>query len=408
MSPLEISNRELLGFFAVALPLAAAYAFILYRLYASILRKGYQSPFLTFAMLSVFFASILLGGLCASMAPGLCWSCTPAQNPETYQVALIWPHIWQFARYFSVGSVLPVLAAVVIAPLVPTRARTFGARRVRMPWRPLSRLFLVLIPLATLASLIWQLGFSNWFRISVLLLFAYRGCAYMAKRLSAPGLQTALQEDARLPVFYLRAFAGEDKPFTTLSYGECETFGVPMLNPQAWRHPATLEQYFDVHIRQQVGPFVALGDPYDYAPPGGASRDYFADDNWIAAFHDLAQRCRFAIMRAGDASDNVRRELGMLRDSGLLSKLFVVTQPSRRRYILPKSWAIAADQRSWKKFSDVLSACSINACPYPGLGSVVTFESSAAIPVSSGATSPGDYVVAILARIAGTSGQGSP
>ena len=402
MSPLEISNRELLGFFAVAVPLTAAYAFILYRLHASLRRKGYQSPFLSFAMISVFFASVLLGGYAASMAPGLCWTCTPAQNPETFQAALIWPHIWQFARYFIVGSVLPVLAAAFIAPLVPTRARTSGARRVRMPWKPLSRVFLLLIPLSTLASFIWQLGFSNWFRVTILLLFAYRGCAYMAKRLSTPGLQTALQTDSRLPVFYLREFAGEDKPFTTLSYGDCEKFGVPMLNPQAWRHPATLEQYFDVHIRQEVGPFVALGDPYDYAPPGGASRDYFADDNWIAAFHDLAQRCRFAIMRAGDASDNVRLELGMLRDSGLLSKLFVVTKPARKRSIVPKSWAIAADRRSWAKFSAVLSACRINECPYPGPGSVVTFESSAAIPISSGAASPGDYVVAILSRIAGT------
>src|SRR5262245_66008605 len=85
MSPLETSNRELLGFFAVAIPLVAVYVLVLYRLHAHVRRKGYQSPFLTFAMMSVFFASVLLGAYGASMAPGLCWSCTPAQNPDTFQ-----------------------------------------------------------------------------------------------------------------------------------------------------------------------------------------------------------------------------------------------------------------------------------------------------------------------------------
>jgi hypothetical protein len=100
--------------------------------------------------------------------------------------------------------------------------------------------------------------------------------------------------------------------------------GLPVISLQAWRHPATLEQYFDIEIRQRIGPLVALGDPNDYVPPGGAAREYFADEQWIAEFRGLAGRCRFLIMRAGK-SENLQRELSMLRELSLLDNLFIVT-----------------------------------------------------------------------------------
>lgn len=73
---------------------------------------------------------------------------------------------------------------------------------------------------------------------------------------------------------------------------------------------------------------MALGDPNDYVPPGGAAREYFADEQWIAEFRKLAGCCRFLIVRAGK-SENLQRELSMLRELSLLDKLFIVTARHR-------------------------------------------------------------------------------
>jgi hypothetical protein len=220
----------------------------------------------------------------------------------------------------------------------------------------------------------------------------------MAKRLAAPDIVETLASDHRAPVFYLREFAQEDRPFTTISYDECERLDVPMLNAQAFRHPATFEQYFDFDIRQKIGPFVALGNPYDYAPPGGASREYLADDQWMDAFRDLAKRSSLIVMHTG-GSANLQRELTMLGEMELTQKLFVFTKPKAKRRVLLESRVVASENKKWQEFANLFSKSELTPCEYPGLGAVLTFQDDAAVVIVRGCTAPEQYVSAIESRL---------
>src|SRR5262249_48354787 len=152
------------------------------------------------------------------------------------------------------------------------------------------------------------------------------------------------------PVLYLRPFDREDERFALLSWNESQQLGIPIRSLNNWAHPATLEEYFAQEIKRSVGPFIALGDPYDYIPPGGAERAYFDDDRWQDVSSAPAQQSRFMLMRPSH-SDNLRLELQLIRDLGLLGKLFILTSPARKRRFLPKSWSTARERRDWKSFT---------------------------------------------------------
>jgi hypothetical protein len=62
-----------------------------------------------------------------------------------------------------------------------------------------------------------------------------------------------------------------------------------------------------------VGPFIALRDPYDYIPPGGAERGYFDADNRQGVFTALAKRLmdrRRVIDPRSSSSKPVSRDAG--------------------------------------------------------------------------------------------------
>ena len=106
---------------------------MLFRLDRKIRAKGYQSPFRLLGMTLAFLVSFGMGGYLAALAPGICWQCTPADNPGAFQPAFIGTHIWQFARYFSACSAIPILLVTAIGFTLPSHARRFGGRGVRMP-----------------------------------------------------------------------------------------------------------------------------------------------------------------------------------------------------------------------------------------------------------------------------------
>lgn len=395
MSPFAVSNWEFLAQCSFAFVLIGIYGYVAFRLDRYVRRKGYQSPFRIIGMILAFFCAVGLGFYSDWLSPESCWNCSPAANPEYFKPELLWGHVQRFVLRFSVGITLGMIPIAGIALVVPRRARRFGARHIRMPWQALAYLSLALIPVSLLAAWFWDLGWTSVFRLFIVLYGTYASSAYLAKRLRAKGLKQALQNDPRAPVLYLRAFENEDEMFVSLSYDESQQLGVPIRNLSAWRHPATLEEYFAQEIKRSVGPFIALGDPYDYAPPGGAEREYFEDDGWQDVFRDLAHRSRFLLMRPEHAS-NLLWELQFIRNSGLLGNLFIVTRPVLSRRFLPRAWSEHWEKRDWDKFATAIISSGLYVGEYPGRGAVVSFDlEGKSVLVVAHSRMPADYISAI-------------
>jgi hypothetical protein len=74
-----------------------------------------------------------------------------------------------------------------------------------------------------------------------------------------------------------------------------------------------------------LGPVVAIGVPGS-APPFGAARTYFDDDQWKAAVAELASEAR-ALVIVVDDTEGVVWELSHIRNAGLTSKTLYFLPP---------------------------------------------------------------------------------
>jgi hypothetical protein len=391
----DAANQEVLATLASELVWIAICGYIVYRVDGYIRRRGYQSPFRAMLTFGAYIVALGFGFYSEYSAPGACWKCTPAANPDYFRPELVWPHVRAALTHFWASTTLGVAVIAAAAVGIPRRARRFGARPVVFPWRLVSRFWLILTSLSTLAFVVRKVSASTGWRLGILCFGLYKACDYLASRARTKGMTEALREDPRAPVLYLRVFEAEEEAFATLSFDECQELGVLMRNPTAWRHPATLEEYFTREINRCVGPLVALGDPYDYLPPMGASREYFHDVDWQAEFQAVARRCRFILMRP-EFSENLLLELQSLRTGGLLDKLCVVSRPAPKLKCLPRWWSLHRDQRRWQKFAVALCTVGLDVGQDPGLGAVVSFDRlGRAVRLAADAQTPGQYVAAI-------------
>ena len=393
MSPLEVSNWESVLIAASGLVLMATFGFVVFSLDRHVRRKGYQSPFRAGGMILGFMAMVAAGGYWVSRSPELCWSCSPSENPSYFDRELIGAHVREFATRFSVGMTIGLVVLSGIAGAVPRRARRFGHRKIKFPWRVMAFLWLTLIPSAILAASVGKLEWRRAYQVSMVALGGYSGASYLARRTRLKGLEQALLDDARSPVLYLRSFEDEERMFTSLPLTEAQELGVPIRNPLAWKHPATLEEFLAKEINERLGPFIALGDPYDYLPPGGAERQYFDDAQWQEIFLSLSRTTRCMV----DRSKNLILEIQLLRDSDQLHKLFVLTPPDFRSRFAPRFLFRYFDERTWKLFATEMERIGLDAAQYPGRGSVVRFwPDGKASRVQGALQTPADYVSAIL------------
>lgn len=137
-------------------------------------------------------------------------------------------------------------------------------------------------------SVIWNVGdwVEDWgvgglFAFGVLTLlgvgsyFLGPQLIFEAKRHTAPSAQTLLTRDPRPPVPYFRSFSAD-----RISTGQGEE-----------------EQL--AKLMQDVGPFVAIGDPGELLPYVGAARFYVPDKEWRRAVHDLLTNAPLVILRLG-------------------------------------------------------------------------------------------------------------
>lgn len=124
---------------------------------------------------------------------------------------------------------------------------------------------------------------------SVLTAMAFVGAAILhrGRKLLARSGSTALVEDGRPPVVYLRSFAADQQGAGVIS-------SWTLLRPSYYTDEEQLAM-----VMNEIGPFVAIGDPHETLPDLGAARIYVGDQDWQRTIRHLVTRAALVIMRAG-------------------------------------------------------------------------------------------------------------
>jgi hypothetical protein len=130
-------------------------------------------------------------------------------------------------------------------------------------------------------------------------------------------LKDAAIEDTRRPVLYLRNFADESRQFLARGIRMPANTGL-LTVVSAFAHGGvpthemeplmTLEAYFAAAIEDNLGRFVALGNPDDYFSSTGAAREYCAEADWLTRFHELSAEASAILLSPGYAG-SLRWEL---------------------------------------------------------------------------------------------------
>ena len=206
-------------------------------------------------------------------------------------------------------------------------------------------------------------------------------------------------------VLYLRAFDEERRPFVfgprsalkqyTSQFGAHAPLqrGDPTLR-------LTLEDYLEEAITAQLGPFVALGNPYDRLAPDGATREYAQDAQWQERFLDLATSATCIVVSIGGSS-NLEWELKQIKERELGQKVCLFTSPivpGTDDKILNRLRSTAATRaktlaEDWERASATLGRAGFTCAENPGPGAVVAFdEQGASVLLTTDATSPADFI----------------
>lgn len=128
-----------------------------------------------------------------------------------------------------------------------------------------------------------------------------------------------LQEDPRAPVVYLRPFAADNQGAGVVS-------SWPLLKYGYYTDEEQLAM-----VLNEIGPFVAIGDPAETLPDLGAVRVYVRSGDWQAQVTDLVSRAALVIMRAG-TSDGFWWEFGLVRGTVRPDRLLVLVPDDEKDY----------------------------------------------------------------------------
>jgi hypothetical protein len=292
---------------------------------------------------------------------------------------------------FGIGILtLVAFGSAVLVRKLPKRrdsTRMFGPRRVRFPFISLGCLIIA----GSIAGAVALLSFDHMLPFYMLIPAGW-GFFFIVYGLSIRNPETiegALKSDARLPVLYLRAFKSENLAFVLTAVGSGRSARLESIS---------FERHLGSAIRERIGPFVALGNPEDYLPHGGAVRTYAGDEGWYENFERLAGRAACIVMNVSD-SNNLKRELTFIRREGLQRRLFIFTNTMKRKsaaYLIFESRLLAwtssrlygprpADMplltdtsgslATWEHFAENLGKLGFQLGNDPGRGAVVTFDS---------------------------------
>jgi hypothetical protein len=366
-------------------------------------RKGY-SPALA--------ATVVLGGAFITVAAGIVLLDSFWYGRETMVTLLIFP--------------VPALVVTVLVALLPRRPRRAGERRSSFLSSPACRVLeagLLVVARAAIVPVIFSLVALSGYVIGIwpkseladnlsdvrwgilILGFGAATLRFARERLGAPGLAEAVAADTRPAVLYLRAFRQESDPFAWVIPKEHSRYTrrQPVIN----RTIVTFEQYLGAEFARQLGPFIALGNPFDSVPPEGAARSYAPDEDWQRHFCALAGAAA-AIVMDGSRSNNLRWELTEITRNGWQHKLFLLTSPAAQLRdafirIVNAVWRLAKGVRipRWEQFAAELKDAGLYVPPIePDLGSVVAFDAAGRAEVLIRcAQRPEEFVTAVRTRL---------
>lgn len=383
-------NGNIIGIFIglIIFILLMIYLYYLSYLKFYLRKKGYKNPFMASFIGILFlipFIIVFISG----------FSILPI-NANFFDFVFIIVGLILFAG-------LATTAVVLLLPI--KKSRVPGQRKIHLPYFMIGiALIAIGILLIILEYIIESKRITNSFMIMISLTPTIIYCFYMARRAKSRSMTEVISMDNRPPVLYLRPFIQEEKAFIEATFSEMD-----FLSYFSSKMGITLEKYFFDDISKSIGPFIALGNPEDYAPPEGAARMYANDKDWIEQFRHLSMRAACILMEVGH-SENVQWELESLKTHSLQEKLFIITRPKKKKewrrnflfYLSRKIGKLAYNGEelktvSWIEFTEILkrSGYILNFSD-PGPGAVLTFDSeSNGILLATNAYAPSEYIMAI-------------
>jgi len=137
------------------------------------------------------------------------------------------------------------------------------------------------------------------------------------QRLGAPDAADAMRRDSRPPILYLRSFRHDERDEARSLLARLRLLFNPLLSMSVSSHEQRLAA-----LMSRAGPFVAVGDPRDPAPPLGAARLYVEQGQWQERVQALLAGARLVVVRAG-LTPGLRWEVETLLQTLPLSKVFL-------------------------------------------------------------------------------------
>jgi hypothetical protein len=346
--------------------------------------RGYRGAELTVAVVAVIAAAgalpvvLVLQGLDPS-----------ASSPPTDLLPIVVPSLG------AVGTVAGGVLAWLVAMALPARlVRRPGLRPRRHRYRVWSDVVIV----AAVGATVWAFlaeTLSTAIRVVLMGSIAAVGLRRLERRFGAqlPAVPPGLHGH----VLYLRPFRTETRALFRLPLRDAEATG------NGVRSLVPLDEFLVRGTGERLGDVVALGNPTEFLPPGGALRVYLSDDDWQGELAGLADRAALIVMQPG-RTRAMRWELEHIAGHGLRGRFFVLTPP---RYRGSGAWArlrVATDRLNgwdpptWPEFARELAAAGLPVrCADPGPGAVVGFgDDGAAVVVARDLRAPADFADAML------------
>ncbi|MGD0903544.1 MAG: hypothetical protein ABR924_11450 [Terracidiphilus sp.] len=135
---------------------------------------------------------------------------------------------------------------------------------------------------------------SFWFYIGVMTICGGVLSLRRSRQYLAPNAEQLLERDPRPPVVYLRPFDADD---------------IDPIPPEPGEYmygDGTFEEAFGASEEEQLavamnelGPFVAIGKPYDLLPKLGAARIRVSDEQWKAKVAEWVSHAQLIVLRVG-------------------------------------------------------------------------------------------------------------
>jgi hypothetical protein len=295
----------------------------------------------------------------------------------------------------SVGALVGSVLAWRLATIVPLRAARYpGLRPRRHRYQVWSA---VAIPLTT-GAVIWAWTSAD-ISTTIKVLMVGIGLALALRRLERRfrSQLPSVPDQLSGHVLYLRPFSIEGRATFRLPDRSAEFMG------NGLRNFVTLDEFLVRGAGDQLGPVIALGNPAEFVPQGGATRIYLSDNDWQDQLARLAGTAKQIVMQPG-RTQSMRWELRCIAALGLQRKLFVLTPPQRRYSVLWRRFIPTIDRLygwdppTWLEFVHELRSLGFTVtCPDPGPGAVINFDDHrAAVIIAQRLKNPEEFADAML------------